>query len=252
MTNKAKQLYEAYQNNEPLQKGVFEFESTKEAYQVQDDVLAMKEESGEQHQGYKISLTSQETQDLFNSDSPLFGQMTDQTVQEGAGTLSLSDYNEPLLELELVFLVEETVHADDSDEEVMQKCRVAPGFEVPDGRYEDWFPNTTFHEVIADGAVNGAVVVGTPAKYTYEDLDDIEAVLYLNDQEVKRGSSTEVLGHPVNAVKWLASALEERGEKLVSGRFVSSGTFVLPERLQVGEYKVVYETLGDVHLTVTE
>ena len=39
MTNKAKQLYQAYRDNQPLEKGVLQFKSAQEAYQVQDDVL---------------------------------------------------------------------------------------------------------------------------------------------------------------------------------------------------------------------
>lgn len=247
MKDTAQQLYEAYRSNTPLEKGVFGFRTTEEAYQVQDEVLALKEAHGEKLQGYKISLTSQETQDLFNTNSPLFGQMTDVTVKE---SVDLSDYNTPLLEAELVFLVQEAVNGSDSDEEVMAKCLVAAGIEVPDARYEDWFPKTTVYEVIADGAVNGAVVYSQAKQYRYEDLADVEAVLYLNDEEVKRGHSTEVLGHPVNAVKWLAKVLEERGEKLEAGRFVSSGTFFLPEKLQAGNYKVTYGHVGEVSLEV--
>lgn len=247
MSKEAELLFQAYQTNQPLEKASLEFKTREQAYQVQDEVLALKEANGEKHQGYKISLTSQETQDLFKSDTPLYGQMTDVTVKD---TLSLSEYNEPLIEVELVFLVDKTVNASDSAEEVMAKCRVAPGLEVPDGRYDDWFPKTTFYEVIADGAVNGAVTMGEAAKYTYEQLADVEGVLYLDDKEVKRGRSTEVLGHPVKSVQWLAEALEAKGEKLTAGRFVSSGTFVLPERLEVGTYTAKYAGVGDVTLVV--
>lgn len=246
-TTTAEKLYEAYASKRPLAKGELTFASKEAAYDVQDEVLALKEANGETHKGYKISLTSEETQRLFNSETPLFGQMTDVTLKQ---ELSLSDFNEPLLEMELVFLVDEDVHGSDSDEEVMRKCRVAPGIEVPDGRYEDWFPKTTFHEVIADGAVNGALVTGDSAKYSYDELADVEGVLYFNDEELKRGTAKEVLGHPVNAVKWLAQALEERGEKLITGRFVSSGTFILPVPLEVGAYRVEYSGVGTVELTV--
>lgn len=247
MKTTAELLFNAYQTNQPLEKGRLELTSREQAYDVQDAVLALKEANGETHQGYKISLTSQETQDLFKSDSPLYGQMTDVTLKN---SLSLSDYNEPLVEVELVFLVDETVNASDSKEEVMRKCRVAPGLEIPDGRYDDWFPKTTFYEVIADGAVNGALSVGTAASYSYEDLADVEGVLYLDGQEVKRGHSTEVLGHPVNSVMWLAEALEAKGQKLTAGRFVSSGTFVLPERLEAGTYTAKYAGVGEVTLVV--
>lgn len=247
MTHSAAQLFNAYQTKQALEKGSLSLTSREQAYQVQNEVLALKEAAGEKHQGYKISLTSQETQDLFKSDSPLYGQMTDVTLKD---TLSLTDYNEPLIEVELVFLVDETINGSDSVEEVMAKCRVAPGLEVPDGRYSDWFPKTTFYEVIADGAVNGALVIGEAANYTYEQLADVEGVLYLDGKEVKRGHSTEVLGHPVNSVKWLAEALEARGDKLTAGRFVSSGTFVLPDHLEVGTYTAKYSDVGEVTLVV--
>lgn len=247
MSKEAALLFQAYQTNQPLEKGSLKLNSREHAYQVQDEVLALKEANGEEHRGYKISLTSQETQDLFQSDSPLYGQMTDVTVKN---KLSLSDYNEPLVEVELVFLVDETVNASDTKEEVMTKCRVAPGLEVPDGRHHDWFPKTTFYEVIADGAVNGALAMGEAANYTYEQLADVEGVLYLDEKEVKRGHSSEVLGHPVNSVQWLAQALEAKGQKLTAGRFVSSGTFVLPERLEAGTYTAKYSGIGDVTLVV--
>lgn len=247
MSKQAELLYQAYLSNQPLDKGRLILNSREHAYQVQNEVLALKEKKGEVHKGYKISLTSQETQKLFNSDSPLYGQMTDVTIKN---ELSLSNYNEPLVEVELIFLIDETVNASDSKEEVMAKCRVAPGLEVPDGRYSDWFPKTTFYEVIADGAVNGALAMGDAITYTYKQLADVEGVLFLDGEEVKRGHSTEVLGHPVNSVKWLAKELELKGEKLTEGLFVSSGTFVLPEHLEVGTYTAKYKGVGEVTLVV--
>ncbi|GMA47784.1 2-keto-4-pentenoate hydratase [Tetragenococcus muriaticus] len=248
MTN-ANWLYQAYKENAPLNLGELEFSTKTAAYQVQDEVLNLKAQDGEKLAGYKISLTSQETQDLFASDSPLYGGMTDITMKD---TVSLKEYNQPLLELELVFLMDEPVFGSDSPEKVFEKCRVAPGIEVPDGRYKDWFPKASLYEVIADGAVNGAIVIGNPQKLAYSDVAAIKATLALNDKFVKEGPSTEVLGHPAKAVLWLAKELEKHGKKLKAGQFVSSGTFVLPEPLQRGDYKAEFEHVGNVHLKVTD
>ncbi|GAA3716269.1 2-keto-4-pentenoate hydratase [Salinicoccus jeotgali] len=242
------QLYTAYATNEPLELGTLEIESREEAYSIQDEVLKMKEENGEILMGYKISLTSQETRDLFGSETPLYGAMTDVTVRRG---ISLKDYNIPLLEMELVFLIDEEIFPSDSAEEIMKKCRVAPGAEVPDGRYKDWFPNTSLTEIIADGAVNGAVIYGAPARYGYGDLDDIKGVLRRDGEILKEGYSTEVFGHPAKSVKWLAESLAGRGKKLVPGMFVSSGTFNLPVPLKHGHYEVEYENIGKMIFEVT-
>ncbi|TWS99284.1 hydratase [Streptococcus cuniculipharyngis] len=242
-------LYQAYKTNSPLPLGLVEAKTKEEAYAVQDAVLALKEADGEVLKGYKISLTSQKTQDLFASDSPLYGGMTDVTVKS---TYSLSQYNQPLLELELVFLTDEELLPTDSLEELMAKCRVAPGLEVPDARYADWFPHTSLYEVIADGAVNGGVAYGKAQKLTLEDIADISGQLFFNGDLVTEGRSTEVLGHPINSLKWLVDTLDQHGKTLPAGMFVSSGTFVMPVKLEVGTYKAVYDTVGEVELTVTE
>lgn len=242
-------LYQAYKNNEPLSLNVLGLDDVEEAYTIQDDVLNLKAQDGETLKGYKISLTSEETQKLFNSDSPLYGGMTDKTVKD---TLSLKNYNDPMLEMELVFLIDDTISPNDSAEDIMNKCRVAPGIEVPDGRYENWFPNASLYEIVADGAVNGAVVIGKAQKVSYEDIDDNQGTLYLNGENIKEGPSTEVMGHPAKAIQWLAQALDSRGKSLKTGQFVSSGTFILPVDLQVGVFKAEYGTLGSVELEVTE
>lgn len=134
------QLYTAYAANEPLELGVLEIESKEAAYDVQRGVLKLKEENGEVLTGYKISLTSRETQDLFHSDSPLYGAMTDRTVKK---EINLNDYNIPLLEMELVFLVDEEILPEDDEAAIMQKCRVAPGAEVRTAGI--WIGSRTLH-----------------------------------------------------------------------------------------------------------
>ncbi len=243
------QLYNAYINNKPLKRGVIGIDDLDAAYDIQDEVLNRKIENGEELGGYKISLTSKETQDIFKSDQPLYGAMTERTI---LGSVSLSDFNVPLLEMELVFIVDEIVFPEDSVEDIMRKCRVAPGAEVPDGRYEDWFPNIDLYEVVSDGAVNGAVIFGEPQKFEYEDLDDIKGTLSFNGEVIKEGRSTEVLGHPAKAVKWLAQAVSERSKTLNAGLFISAGTFNIPVELKQGKYTVEYENIGKVEFEVTE
>src|SRR5699024_2361593 len=116
-------LYDAYINNKPLKRGVIGVTDLEKAYEVQEEVLNLKIENGEELSGYKISLTSKETQDIFKSDQPLYGAMTNRTILE---SISLSDFNIPLLEMELIFIVDEIVFPEDNEEDILRKCRVAP------------------------------------------------------------------------------------------------------------------------------
>ena len=199
--------------------------------------------------GYKISLSGQEMQNLFGSNSPLYGGMTDRAVLK---SISLENYNQPFLEMELIFLVDDEIYPDDSEAEIMDKCRVAPGVEIPDGRYENWFPNINLHEIIADCAVSGAVIYGTGQQLTHAEIEDIKGMLSFEGSQIKEGQSTEVLGHPAKSIQWLAKALARTNKRLVPGLFVSSGTFNLPVRLEPGNYSAEYENVGKIEFEVTE
>lgn len=241
-------LYEAYANRTLVSNMQFPDTMNKRAaYDIQERVLQRKEET-DNHAGYKVSLTSKETQDMFMSDSPLYGAMCRQTVLDGI--VNLQDLNEPLLEMELIFIVQEELTLTDSEEDIMRKCLVAPGLEVPDSRFAQWFPNLTVTEIIADSAVSGRVMYGEGKQLTLEDIADVKGELYFNGKQIAEGRSTGVLGHPVKSVKWLIKEIAVYKRTLKPGMFISAGTFILPKQLEAGDYEARYERVGTVKLTV--
>lgn len=244
-------LYPAYNEVRSLEKEVFPKQvSLEEAYVMQHSFTAVKEKNGEKLQGYKISMTSPETQALFDASEPLYGQLTDKRVRH---TLSLSkDTANALIELELIFVVTEKLTAEDSLEDILRKTKVAPGLEVPDSRFQDWFPKMSKEQVCADGAVGGYVCYGETKDATYEELDNIAGKLIYNDQILAQDTSKTVMGHPVKGLEWLLKKLGEQGLALQPGMFVSSGTFVMPKPLAVGTYKGEFDHFGTVTLTITE
>ncbi|MDE4084849.1 hypothetical protein PO902_07310 [Planococcus maritimus] len=246
----ANRLYSAYEKRQAFEKDqIPESIHPRLAYELQQAVTAKKAQNGEALAGYKISLTSPETQQLFSSEKPLYGALTAPAISGNA--IELSSMLSPLIEIELMFLVQEDIDADDSITAILEKTLVAPGIEVPDSRFTEWFPNITLGQVIADSAVAGRIVVGEPAKSrSYDHLDQVRGELFLDGEPIASGSSSEVLGHPVNAIKWLAAELEAHGLKLKRGLTVSSGTFILPKPLQKGRYEAKYEGIGSVELTV--
>jgi 2-oxo-hept-3-ene-1,7-dioate hydratase len=244
----ADELYEAYVEKVPLALGSIGVESVEEAYRIQDRILEMKINDNDEYlRGYKVSLTSEETQGIFNHDEPLYGALTNKNLINNA---KYSDYNAPKLEMEIAFLVQENLSVDDSEEDIIRKCLIAPGLEIPDGRYEDWFPNASKYEIVADSAVAGGVTFGQSDFSTYEKLDDIKGVLTLDGEVIKEGRSSEVMGHPAKAVKWLVGKLHAHGKVVEAGKVISSGTFNLPVDLEKGYYEAVYENIGKVSLEV--
>ena len=67
--------------------------------------------------GYKVSLTSKETQDMFDADSPLYGQQVAERFLQSPADVDLQMLNEPLLEVELTFRAKEDLQPSDTLED---------------------------------------------------------------------------------------------------------------------------------------
>ncbi|AUW96522.1 2-keto-4-pentenoate hydratase [Streptococcus pluranimalium] len=252
----ANQLFNALTFKDPLEMADLEGKVTdyETAYHVQDAFVALRQE---EVQGYKVSLTSEETQRMFDSDEPFYGQETVTQFVQGPLTLSLSDLLEPLIEIELVFRAKEDLSVDDTPEDLLEKLTIAPGIEVPDARFKNWFPKLNKYLVVSDCAVGGRVVYGqeqdVKGNFTVEDLANISGVLSKDGQEIDKGTSAEVLGNPLNSVTWLVKKLANHGKTFKKGQQVSSGTFIIPPHLEKGLYRVDYGSgVGSLELTVTE
>jgi 2-keto-4-pentenoate hydratase len=245
-------LFDAYANNKQVQRNRIPASIKKDAaYGVQHAVTELKsEKSQEALIGYKVSLTSKETQDLFDTDTPLYGGLTDSALS--TGEMALSDFAAPLLEVELMFIAKEKLSTEDDFQEILRKMDVAPGIELPDSRFDEWFPKISVGQVIADSAVAGKIVLGKPqASKSFEELNDLQASLQLNGKLIGTGSSSSVLGHPVHSLKWLINKLADHGKGIEKGMVISSGTFIKPQTLETGTYIADFEGLGSVTLIVT-
>lgn len=251
----AQALYNASVSGEPLTetdwKDVVTDDDT--AYAVQNRVMELK---AVPVGGYKVSLTSKKTQDMFNADSPLYGAQVDRRFLPAPATVRLTDLMEPLVEVELAFRAREDLSSTDSLADLLRKTTVAGALEVPDSRFKDWFPSLGKYSVMSDCAVGGLVVYGKeqPSSQVFSDVDEVanvKAELFFNDQKKDEGESSEVLGNPLKSLQWLVQKLESQGKKFKQGQLVSSGTFVLPPALKQGKWLVQFDhDLGEVSLDV--
>lgn len=237
----AQALYQSYVTNVALNEDdwqgvVQDFET---AYAVQERVMTLK---GQPTAGYKVSLTSEETQKMFDTDAPLFGQQVAERFLKGPARVNLDHLNEPLVEVELAFRAKETLQPTDSLEDLLHKTTVAGAVEVPDARFVDWFPSLGKYNVLSDCAVGGLVVYGEErdsdqAFSSVEDATTVHVDLYQNGQQVGEGDSSEVLGNPLKSLQWLVKKLDEQGKQFARGQVVSSGTFLLPPHLTAGRWE---------------
>ncbi|GAX07288.1 2-keto-4-pentenoate hydratase [Secundilactobacillus silagincola] len=251
----AQDLFDAYTSHKPLTEADYTgyADSEDAAYRVQ---RRLTEDKKEEVGGYKVSLTSKQTQDMFDSDSPLYGAQVKSHFVKSPHNVKADEVMDPLAEVEMMFTAKEDLSANDSLEDLFHKTTVAPAVEVPDSRFSDWFPSLSKYMVMADAAVGGYVVFGeendTDKLFDKpDDLANVTCELFHDGKKLKDGQASEVLGNPLNSLQWLVKKLDEQGMPMKAGQRVSSGTFLLPESLTKGDWKATFDKgMGAVLLHV--
>ncbi|QLK86900.1 2-keto-4-pentenoate hydratase [Staphylococcus sp. 17KM0847] len=246
------QVYQAYNTKQaiPFLNPQAEVDE-KLGYKIQDALIdRLKSTYSTEVGGYKVSMTSAETQAYANTHEPAYGTLLKNVLKSSGDTVKRNNLFAPLIEPELVFILTADLPAEASTEDILNNTQLAPAIEIPDARYMDWFPNFTLGDLLADNTATGLVVVGEPiAQLTYEQLEQVTMVLKHDHQEIKTGVASEVLGNPVKAVQWLNDKLTSHGKSLKRGDVISSGTFIPPIKAEQGTYSVSYHNVGTVSVT---
>jgi 2-keto-4-pentenoate hydratase len=123
--------------------------------------------------------------------------------------------------------------------------------EIVDDRYVDW-RTTDAATLIADDYFAAGAVLGP--EIPAAQLPDAAAVIgttTINGIEVGRGRGSDVLGHPHNALAWLANSLAARRLSLRRGEIVLTGSLVETKWLSRGDQVgIAVAGLGAAGLTV--
>ena len=72
----------------------------------------------------------------------------------------------------------------------------------------------------------GCVLGGKVTNWDDFDVSDIVGSMAINGVEVGSGRGVDIMGHPFEALAWLANSLISRGKKLSAGEFVLLGSLV--------------------------
>ena len=237
------------------------------AYDVQDALVALRIPAwNTQRVGYKIALTTPQMRKFVGYEDSIAGQVlgkwkSTQGVQASPARVSLADYGHLLFECELAFLMGEDLPlkaAPPTRDEVTQCIEaICPAFELADDRHADYTQfgkdgGATLLTLAADNAWNSGVVLGEWRRdWRSVDLAALTGVATINGETVGEGAGRDVMGHPLDAMHWIASHLHARGATLRRGEFVITGSLITSKFPKVGD-AVRFEVagLGAVSLNV--
>ena len=120
------------------------------------------------------------------------------------------------------------------------------GIELVDDRYDNYpsFPTPT---LVADDFFNAGVVLGKENKaWKTLDLQNLKGVMIIDGEEVGRGKGSDILGHPMEALAWLANQSISQEKPLQAGTFIMLGSVVKTVHLEKpAEVTIRFDELGE-------
>ena len=241
----------------PLPPAALEPESVDEGYTVQALVHDRLGTAGfGPLTGHKIGCTTPVMQAYLKIDHPCAGEVFGSTVYEHMASLPLSKFHRVGVECEIAARLgadlPDTGTPYDRDSVGPAVEALMPGIEIVDDRYSD-FPTFSAPVLIADDFFNAGVVLG-PAFSDWQklDLDVIEGEMFVDKVRAGAGHGRDILGHPMNALAWLANHRIALGKPLKAGEFVMLGSVVKTIHFtEPAEVLIRFEHLGEarVHFT---
>jgi len=173
---------------------------------------------------------------------PIWGFVYDQTLIFSANnkaSVSLHGLANPRIEPEICFKLASAPPRSSDPERLLGAIDwVAHSIEIVQCRHADW--KVTLAECLAQNALHGRLIVGTPIKVSSglaKDLPKVGLVLQKNGTEVDRGVGANVLDSPLLALAHLVELLanEPDSPPLAAGEIVSTGTLTDAHPVAPGE-----------------
>ena len=207
--------------------------------------------------GHKIALTTPVMQKMVGFDEPIAAAIMEKTVHHTPAQVRLSDFGRLGVECEIAVQTAHDLPAErapytrDSVAEAIGA--VMPAFELVDDRHADYTKIAdNILTLLADNAWNGGIVLGSPlTDWQPLDLAAIHGTMRINDEVVGEGYGRDVLGHPLDALAWLASTLATQGKTLSQGMVVMTGSVVATKFVSQGDtVQLAMDGLGEVELSI--
>ncbi|ABM40476.1 4-oxalocrotonate decarboxylase [Acidovorax sp. JS42] len=207
-----------------------------DAYAIQQKMLARRLAAGEKVVGKKIGVTSKAVMDMLGVFQPDFGWLTDGMVFNEGQAVQANTLIQPKAEGEIAFVLKKTLKGPGiTAADVLAATEgVMACFEIVDSRIRDW--KIKIQDTVADNASCGVFVLGDRLVDPRDvDLGTCGMVLEKNGDIVATGAGAAALGHPANAVAWLANTLGAHGIALEAGEVILSGSLGIMVPVTAGD-----------------
>ena len=225
-----------------------------DAYRIQDRLHRLMADAGQgEIAGWKIALTSKAMQQMTGVDQPAAGAIFSKVVHPSPARVDVAAYHHLGVEFEVAVRLADDLPAGGAP---WTRSSVAgridacmPAIELVEDGNADYKTLDAF-TLVAQNAWNGGVVLGAPViEWRAVDLENSATRCWINGEPGGQGKTGDALGHPFEAVAWLANLLNGRGGMIRRRMIVMTGSSITTKFPAPGDrVRFAIDGLGEVAL----
>jgi 2-keto-4-pentenoate hydratase len=221
-----------------------------DAYRILLALIGRRRDEGARRIGWKIGLTAPAIQEQFGLHEPVFACLLAEGLVTSGHAFRRDALIEPGFENELCIVLDHDLPANATPAEVgAAVARVYPAFEIIETRGN---LSGQLALGLTDNGQQKAFVLGEAvSRNALPALSAVTVQVRINGAEAATATGDAVLGHPYNAVAWLAAKLAQFGERVRAGDYIMSGSFTRQFPLARGDrIEAVFDGIGAVAASV--
>ena len=201
-----------------------------EAYMIQEELkllyLSLKDNISI---GKKVGCTSLDGQKQLDISEPFYGNLFSRFYELEPKNISSKKFSKPFIEPEIALRVKEDINISQAPFSIKDIDDLFDGFvcslEIVDFRFNKNLKDIGAYNLIAtNGASEFWIRNSEVFSMNKINFEDHEIKISFNNEIVGKGNVNKVMENPLNSGLWLINKIAEKGESLLKGQFISTGT----------------------------
>ena len=224
-----------------------------EAYKIQDELKLIYLTLKDNYMiGKKVGCTNKWAQKQINVEEPFYGNLFSKYYAISGCKLMSNNFSEPYMEPEFSFRIKEDINITKApftfDQITDFTDTVMGSVEIVDFRFNTEFKNIGINNLISTNAASEYWIKGLKEfKLNEINLSNHPVKVFVNNKFIDEGNSSNVLGNPLNSLLWLINKLSLKGEPLLKGNIVSTGTCTVAIPLEKNyKVKIDFANMGNI------
>jgi 2-keto-4-pentenoate hydratase len=230
------------------------------AYRMQAALHALLSARGEGvYTGHKIGCTTPVMQAYLDIHNPSAGGVLEGETHQSPATVMTRGTTQFGVECEVAVRLgtdlparaDGTPYVRNELAPLISECLAT--IEIVENRYAD-YGQLDAATLIADDFFGAGLILGEAhVAFDPNELDQTTATMLIDGVEVGAGRGSDILGHPLEALAWLANSLNARGSLLRAGEVVTLGSLVATHWVEPGStVQILNVPLGEVLVRFVE